>query len=38
MKTRKKFCREFKVKALEMGDKSDNIKDVVISLGIRKGF
>ena len=35
MRTRKKFSKEFKLKAIEMSNKSDNIKGVAISLGIR---
>ena len=35
MRTRKKFSKEFKLKAIEMSNNSDNIKEVAISLGIR---
>jgi len=38
MKTRKKFSKEFKLKAIEMSNKSDCIKDVAISLGMREGL
>tara|TARA_B110001454_G_scaffold159795_1_gene149156 strand:+ start:145 stop:444 length:300 start_codon:yes stop_codon:yes gene_type:complete len=35
MKTRRKFSKEFKLKAIEMSNKSDYIKGVAISLGIQ---
>jgi transposase len=38
MKARKKFSKEFKLKAIEMSNKSDSIKDVAISLGIREAL
>jgi len=38
MKTRKKYSKEFKLKVIEMSNKSDNIKDVAISLGIREAL
>ena len=38
MKARKKFIKEFKLKAIEMSNKSDSIKDVAISLGIREAL
>jgi transposase len=38
MKTIRKFSQEFKPKAIEMSNKSDNIKDVSISLGIREAL
>lgn len=38
MKTRKKFSKEFKLKAIEMSNESDSIKDVAISLGIREAL
>ena len=36
MKAIKKFSKEFKLKAIEMSNKSDSIKEVAISLGIRE--
>jgi len=38
MKTRRKFSKEFKLKAIEMSNKSDYIKDVAISLGIQEAL
>jgi transposase len=38
MKARKKFSKEFKLKAVEMSNKSDCIKDVAISLGIQEAL
>ena len=38
MKTRKTFSKEFKLKAIEMSNNSDSIKDVAISLGIREAL
>ena len=38
MRTRKKFSKEFKLKAIEMSNQTDCIKDAAISLGIREGL
>ncbi len=38
MKARKKISKESKLKAIEMSNKSDSIKDVTISLGIREAL
>ena len=38
MKTINKFCKEFKLKAVEMSNNSDWIKDVAFSLGIQKAL
>ena len=38
MKTRRKFRKEFKLKAIEMSNKSEYIKDVAISLGIKEAL
>lgn len=37
MEVRKKFRKEFKLKAIEMSNKSDSIKDVAI-MGIREAL
>ena len=36
--SKKEFSKEFKLKAIEMSNKSDSIKDVAISLGIREAL
>jgi transposase-like protein len=38
MKKRIKFSKEFKLKAVHLSEKSDNIQDVAISLGISGGL
>lgn len=35
MKKRVKFSKEFKLKAVHLSEKSDNIQDIAISLEIR---
>jgi len=38
MKIRKKFSKGFKLKAVEMSNNSDCIKDVAVSLGIKESL
>ena len=38
MGTRTKFSKDFKLKAVHLSEKSNNIKDLAISLGIDGAF